>query len=54
MTTPEVKYLEAMTPAITAKGLPGYDPTSADGANLNAVIGNRATDPISGSVPHRS
>ena len=40
--------------ACPALGLPGYDPTSADGANLNAVIGNRATDPISGSVPHRS
>jgi anaerobic selenocysteine-containing dehydrogenase len=35
-------------------GAPGYDPFSADGANLNLVIGNAAVDPISGSVPHRS
>jgi anaerobic selenocysteine-containing dehydrogenase len=35
-------------------GAPGYDPFSADGANLNLVIGNSAVDPISGSVPHRS
>jgi anaerobic selenocysteine-containing dehydrogenase len=35
-------------------GAPGYDPFSADGANLNLVIGNAAIDPISGSVPHRS
>ena len=35
-------------------GLAGYDATGAEGANVNAVIGNRDTDPISGSVPHRS
>ena len=40
--------------ACEALGLPGYDATSADGANMNAVIGNREVDPISGSVPHRS
>ncbi len=40
--------------ACTALGMPGYDATGPDGANLNGVIGNAATDPISGSVPHRS
>ena len=35
-------------------GAPGYDALSADGANFNLVIGNRAIDPISGSVPHRA
>jgi len=35
-------------------GAPGYDPFSADGANLNLIIGNDAIDPISGSVPHRA
>ena len=30
------------------------DPFSADGANLNLIIGNDAVDPISGSVPHRA
>ena len=35
-------------------GAPGYDPFSADGANLNIIIGNDAIDPISGSVPHRA
>lgn len=34
--------------------LPGYDPFSADGANLNLIIGNDAIDPVSGSVPHRA
>jgi anaerobic selenocysteine-containing dehydrogenase len=33
---------------------PGYDAMSADGANLNLIIGNEAIDPISGSVPHRA
>lgn len=33
---------------------PGYDPFSADGANLNLIIGNEAIDPVSGSVPHRA
>ena len=40
--------------ACKALDLPGYDTTGAEGANVNAVIGNRDTDPISGSVPHRS
>jgi anaerobic selenocysteine-containing dehydrogenase len=35
-------------------GAPGYDPFSADGANLNLIIGNGAIDPVSGSVPHRA
>lgn len=35
-------------------GAPGYDPFSPDGANLNLIIGNKAIDPISGSVPHRA
>lgn len=35
-------------------GLPGYDPFSAAGANLNRIIGNEAIDPTSGSVPHRA
>jgi anaerobic selenocysteine-containing dehydrogenase len=35
-------------------GAPGYDPFTSDGANLNLVISNAATDPIGGSVPHRS
>jgi anaerobic selenocysteine-containing dehydrogenase len=35
-------------------GAPGYDPFSAEGANLNLVIGNAAIDPVSGSVPHRA
>ena len=40
--------------ACAALDLPGHDATSAEGANVNAVIGNQDTDPISGSVPHRS
>lgn len=35
-------------------GAPGYDPFSPDGSNYNLLIGNRAIDPISGSVPHRA
>ena len=34
--------------------LPGYDPFSPDGANVNLVISNEVIDPITGSVPHRS
>jgi len=34
--------------------LPGHDALSDEGANINFVIGNEASDPISGSVPHRS
>ena len=35
-------------------GAPGYDPFGPDGANYNAIIGNAAIDPVSGSVPHRA
>jgi anaerobic selenocysteine-containing dehydrogenase len=35
-------------------GLPGYDAFGPRGANVNLLISNDATDPISGSVPHRS
>jgi anaerobic selenocysteine-containing dehydrogenase len=35
-------------------GLPGYDPLSADGANINLVIGAETFDPVSGAAPHRS
>jgi anaerobic selenocysteine-containing dehydrogenase len=35
-------------------GAPGYDPFSAEGANLNLIIGNEAIDPVSGSVPQRA
>ncbi len=34
--------------------LPGYDALADGTANLNAAVGNEASDPISGSVPHRS
>ena len=34
--------------------LPGYDPFSPDGANVNLIIDNDVIDPITGSVPHRS
>ena len=35
-------------------GAPGYDPFSPAGANLNTIIGTKAIDPVSGSVPHRA
>lgn len=35
-------------------GLPGYDPLSSDGANVNLLIPNADIDPTSASVPHRS
>jgi hypothetical protein len=35
-------------------GAPGYDPFGSDGANFNLIIGDEATDTISGSVPHRA
>ena len=35
-------------------GAPGYDPFSAEGSNLNTIIGTEALDPVSGSVPHRA
>ena len=34
--------------------LPGYDPLSSDGANVNLLIPNTDIDPLSASVPHRS
>jgi len=38
----------------TELGLPGFDPFSATGANYNRLIDDYATDPVSGSVAHRS
>ncbi len=35
-------------------GAPGYDAFSPEGANFNLIIGAGASDPISGSVPHRA
>jgi len=35
-------------------GLPGYDPLTQDGSNVNLIISNDASDSISGAVPHRS
>ncbi len=35
-------------------GAPAYDPFGPDGANYNLLIGRDATDPVSGSVPHRA
>jgi anaerobic selenocysteine-containing dehydrogenase len=32
-------------------GLPGHDPLSQNGANVNLILGNDDLDPISGSVP---
>ena len=40
--------------ACEALGLPGYDALSADGANINLVIGAAVSDPVSGAAPHRS
>ena len=34
--------------------LPGYDPFEPAGANVNLLIPNAVSDPISASVPHRS
>lgn len=34
--------------------LPGYDPFSEQGSNVNLIISNETIDPVSGSVPHRS
>jgi anaerobic selenocysteine-containing dehydrogenase len=33
---------------------PGYDPFTAEGANLNLIIGTAALDPVSGTAPHKS
>ena len=38
----------------TELGLPGHDPFAPDGANLNRLVPDADTDPISASVPHRS
>lgn len=35
-------------------GLPGFGAFDEDGANYNLLIGNAASDPVSGSVPHRA
>jgi anaerobic selenocysteine-containing dehydrogenase len=40
--------------ACTALGAPSYDPFSAEGANLNLLIGTEARDPVSGTASHRS
>ena len=40
--------------ACVALDLPGYDPLSADGANINLAIGVEAVDPVSGVAPYRS
>lgn len=34
--------------------LPGYDPYGEDGANPSFLVGSEFSDPISGSLPHRS
>jgi anaerobic selenocysteine-containing dehydrogenase len=35
-------------------GAPGYDPFDAEGSNVNLLIGSKAIDSISGSIPHRA
>jgi anaerobic selenocysteine-containing dehydrogenase len=35
-------------------GLPGYDALAQHGSNINLIISNDNSDPISGAVPHRS
>jgi len=40
--------------ACAAIGAPGYDPFGPDGANLNLLIRHEPSDPVGGSVPHRS
>ncbi len=37
-----------------ALGLPGQDPFSAEGANMNLILPDDVTDPISGSLPYKS
>jgi anaerobic selenocysteine-containing dehydrogenase len=34
--------------------LPGYNPYTSDGANPGTLIGTELSDPVSGSLPHRS
>jgi anaerobic selenocysteine-containing dehydrogenase len=61
----KAKYNDALDPRVVCApygwwqpcselGLPGYDPLSPAGANINLVIPNTHIDPISASVPHRS
>ena len=40
--------------ACEALGLPGYPVAGEGSANFNALIGGEHTDPVSGSMPHRS
>ena len=40
--------------ACSELGLPGYDPLSQIGANINLIISNDYIDPLSASVPHRT
>ncbi len=35
-------------------GLPGYDPFSSEGSNLNLLVGGQGLDPISGTPPARA
>jgi hypothetical protein len=60
-----VKYNPSLHPKVVAVpygwwqackelGLPGYNPFTSDGANVNLIISNEASDPISGAVAHRS
>jgi anaerobic selenocysteine-containing dehydrogenase len=35
-------------------GAPGYDPFSAEGANINLLIRPDPADAVGGSVPHRA
>lgn len=61
----KAKYNDALHPKVVSApygwwqacselGLPGYDPLSPKGANINLIIPNTEIDPISASVPHRS
>ncbi|MFT3894314.1 MAG: molybdopterin-dependent oxidoreductase [Anaerolineales bacterium] len=35
-------------------GAPGYDPFDAEGSNFNLLIGSKAINSVSGSIPHRA
>ena len=59
------KYNDALDPRVVCAphgwwqtcselALPGYDPLSPTGANINLIIPNTHIDPIGASVPHRS
>jgi anaerobic selenocysteine-containing dehydrogenase len=61
----KAKFKESLHPRVVATqygwwqgceklGRPSYDPFGPDGANANLLIPNEITDPIGGSVPHRS